>query len=75
MCLLSATNTVLETAFSLQDVQVYLNGERLALKNFQDYCELYLKDKQLPHAYEKANDRWEVCIAPNGEGYPLQVSL
>lgn len=46
-------------------VKVYLNGQRIACKSFQEYVELYLgpKDNGAPRIYEKANDRWEVCIS------------
>jgi DNA topoisomerase-2 len=44
---------------------VYLNGARLPVKSFSDYCELYLgpKDSGVPRIYERVNDRWEVCIS------------
>ena len=40
--------------------QVYLNGERLPVKGFHDYCELYLGPKDatgVPRVYERVNDR------------------
>ena len=46
--------------------QVYLNGEVLPIKSFQEYCELYLGDKLTggPREYLRVNERWEVCVAP-----------
>eukprot|EP00873_Tetraselmis_striata_P022588 jgi/Tetstr1/442852/TSEL_003229.t1 len=57
-------------------VKVYLNGQRIACKSFQEYVELYLgpKDNGAPRIYEKANDRWEVCISVS-DGSFQQVSF
>lgn len=52
--------------------QVYLNGERLPIKSFQDYVALYLKDKETPRVYERISDRWEICICAS-EGQFQQV--
>ena len=41
-------------------VQVYLNGEKLPVKAFADYCDLYLGPKDatgVPRVYERVNDR------------------
>ena len=46
---------------------MWLNGQHLPIKGFQDYCELYLGDKLTggPREYLRINERWEVCIAPS----------
>ena len=48
-------------------VKVTLNGERIPIKGFSDYVDMYLgpspKDGGPPRVYEKVNDRWEVCIS------------
>ena len=44
-------------------LQVLLNGERLPIKNFMEYVDLYLPDKSVPRIHEKVNDRWEVIVA------------
>lgn len=46
---------------------MYLNGERLPVKSFQEYVDLYLgpKDTGPPRWYERFSDRWEVCISPS----------
>ena len=49
----------------MRGVQVFLNGEKLPVKAFQDYVELYLPDKTAPRIYERFSDRWEVCITPS----------
>lgn len=47
---------------------MYLNGERLSIKSFADYVDLYLgpspKDGGPPRVYERVHERWEVCVSP-----------
>jgi DNA topoisomerase II len=47
-------------------VKVMYNGQRLAVKNFQDYVNLYLgaKDTGVARVYERAGERWEVVVSP-----------
>lgn len=54
--------------------QVYYNGQRLAVKNFQDYVNLYLgpADNGIARVFEKVGDRWEICISPT-DGQSQQV--
>lgn len=56
-------------------MQVYYNGQRIPVKNFQDYVNLYLgpKDNGVQRVYEKIGDRWEICISPT-DGQFQQVS-
>lgn len=44
---------------------MYLNGSRLPIKTFADYCDMYLgpKDNGVPRIYERVNDRWEICVS------------
>jgi DNA topoisomerase-2 len=44
---------------------VYLNGSRLPIKSFADYCDLYLgpKENGVPRIHERVNDRWELVIS------------
>ena len=53
--------------------QVELNGEKLPIKTFKDYCNMYInasksdeadeENKKLNLVYEKVNPRWEVCLS------------
>ena len=43
--------------------KVLLNGERLPIKSFMEYVELYLPDKSVPRIHERVSERWEVVIA------------
>lgn len=55
-------------------VHVSLNGQRLKIKNFKQYCDMYVQGgKQL--VYEKLNDRWEVCVTMAPDQQPEQVSF
>ncbi|CAH9108152.1 unnamed protein product [Cuscuta epithymum] len=59
-------------------VKVELNGERIPVKSFKDYCDLYLKSSSVTlenpkREYVKVNDRWEICVSLR-EGFQ-QVSF
>ncbi|KAF6262252.1 DNA topoisomerase [Scenedesmus sp. NREL 46B-D3] len=56
--------------------KVYLNGTRLPIKTFADYCDLYLgpKENGVPRIHERVNDRWEVVISAT-DGQFQQVSF
>lgn len=69
-----------DVAASTRGVKVILNGERVKLKNFKDYAELYLKGqedddgKPVKIIYENVNERWEVALAISEKGFQ-QVSF
>jgi DNA topoisomerase II len=51
-------------------IKVILNGKKIEIKDFTDYCDLYLKNdenKELPKIIEKKNDRWEI-LASTSDG-------
>ena len=54
--------------------QVFYNGQRLKVKTFQDYVDMYLgpKDGGVARVYERFSDRGEVCVATT-EGQFNQV--
>lgn len=54
--------------------QVYLDGEKLPVKTFPEYVEMYLPDKTVPRIHEKFSDRWEVCVTPS-DGQFHQVGM
>ncbi|RKP11770.1 histidine kinase-like ATPase, partial [Piptocephalis cylindrospora] len=69
---------VVDVAGCVRDVKVFLNGERIKVKNFKEYCGLYLEEIQKPKPsmiYERINDRWEVCFTPSTDGQFHQVSF
>lgn len=57
----------------VKNVQVFLNGERINIRNFRDYVGLYLqRDQKVVH--ETVNDRWEVVVTLSEEQFQ-QVSF
>uniref|UniRef100_A0A8C6G0U9 DNA topoisomerase 2 n=1 Tax=Moschus moschiferus TaxID=68415 RepID=A0A8C6G0U9_MOSMO len=69
-----------DIAGSTKDVKVYLNGNRLPVKGFRSYVDLYLKDKvdetgnPLKIIHEQVNHRWEVCLTMSEKGFQ-QISF
>ncbi|KAI3386214.1 hypothetical protein SNEBB_004294 [Seison nebaliae] len=69
-----------DVAGTAHGVRVYLNGERLPIRSFQDYINLF-NDKELDEMeegdtkgsikplYSKLNDRWEMGFMLSGSGY------
>jgi DNA topoisomerase-2 len=59
-------------------VKVFLDGERLKVKDFASYVDLYLGPKGAegapPRVYERLSDRWEACFAVS-DGQFQQVSF
>ncbi|KAG2653254.1 hypothetical protein PVAP13_1NG440800 [Panicum virgatum] len=61
-------------------VKVQLDGQKLSVKSFSDYVDLYMKSANsdrpdaLKKAYEYVNERWEVCVTQS-EGQFQQVSF
>lgn len=59
---------------------MYLNGEKLPIKNFKDYIDLYIRDNSddsgapLKVVYESPNERWEVAVTLSDRGFQ-QVSF
>uniref|UniRef100_A0A182K2H0 DNA topoisomerase 2 n=1 Tax=Anopheles christyi TaxID=43041 RepID=A0A182K2H0_9DIPT len=69
-----------DVAASTRGITVYLNGQRVPVKTFKDYVELFLKDAtddvggQVKVCYESVNERWEVAVAISERGFQ-QVSF
>ena len=53
-------------ALTDDSIRVYFNDEKINIKNFQKYAELYFTDvSNKDILYEKINDRWEVIVSYN----------
>lgn len=69
-----------DVAASSRGVKVFLNGERIKVKNFKDYIHLYVKSREeniqsAPKViHEIINDRWEVAFTLSDNGFQ-QVSF
>lgn len=63
-------------ALTEADISVWLNGEKLEVKTFERYVDLYLGAKgDHPRVYQRINDRWEVVASyTNSIGFE-QVSF
>ena len=58
-----------------KDVNVYLNDEKLKIKEFNDYVNLYIGSRSdVPRVYQSI-DRWDICAAYNESGTFQQVSF
>ncbi|KAJ3158974.1 DNA topoisomerase 2 [Geranomyces michiganensis] len=70
---------VYDIAGVVANVKVFLNDERIKIKNFKEYVGLYLdsvKQETKPAlVYEKPDPRWEVCFALSDSGQFQQVSF
>ncbi|XP_013109080.1 DNA topoisomerase 2 [Stomoxys calcitrans] len=68
-----------DVAASTKGIAVYLNGKKLAVKNFKDYIDLYIKSdddagQPIKIVYEQCGERWEIACCPSDRGFQ-QVSF
>lgn len=57
-------------------VSVYFNDEKIDIKSFERYVDLYIGGKSaLPRAFETINDRWEIAACCSDTGSFEQVSF
>ena len=63
-------------ATTRKTVSVTLNGEKIKVKEFEDYVNLYIGNKkELTRIYETPHERWEICAAYNQSGNMEQISF
>jgi DNA topoisomerase-2 len=68
--------TIDAAACTNKNVTVYFNDERLTVKDFEKYAELFIdKSAGDPLAYEACNDRWEVAVTASRNGTYEQISF
>ena len=64
-----------DIAACCKGVKVFLNGQRLPVKNFKDYVDQYIKGKeddagnQIKTVYEQCGQRWEVAVCVSDKGF------
>jgi DNA topoisomerase-2 len=51
-----------------KDVSVSFNGEKISIKDFEKYCELFLDKKEQPLIYEACGERWEIAASISNSG-------
>ena len=71
--LLFKTRVYEGSAVTNKQVGVYFNSEKLPVKSFEDYVNLFIGNG--PRVYEKANDRWEYVVALNPYDKFTQISF
>lgn len=62
------------SAITNKNVNVFFDSEKISIKNFESYINLYIGAKGA-RVYEKINDRWEVAITLNPYDKFTQVSF
>jgi len=59
-----------------KSVSVFLNGEKLDFKNFENYVNLFIGDKsEVKRVYHNDNERWEYCVCLSPDDKFEQVSF
>ena len=58
-----------------KDVSVYFNNEKLMIKDFEKYAELFIDKNEQPLIYEICNDRWEIVATLSKTGIHEQISF
>jgi DNA topoisomerase-2 len=64
------------SAVTDKSLKVRYNGETLATKNFQQYIDLYIGNKDAtPRVYEETDPRWEYAVALSPSHEFIQISF
>ena len=64
------------SAITDKSIKVKYNGEPVPIKNFQQYIDLYIGDKETTaRVYEEGNERWEYAVAMSPSQEFVQVSF
>jgi len=64
------------SACTESSVSVYLNDNKIPIKDFEKYADLFLDAKTIqPRFYESPNERWEVVVAVSSTGTHEQMSF
>ena len=62
-------------ATTTKDVTVTLNDEKLNIKDFEKYCDLFLDKNEQPAVYESCGGRWEIVASISKSGSFEQLSF
>lgn len=66
--------TIDAAACTNKTVTVSFNDEKLPVKDFEKYAELFIDKKESPLIYENCNERWEVAVGLSKNNYE-QISF
>ena len=67
--------TIDAAACTSKNVAIYFNDEKLPVKDFEKYAELFIDKSEDPLIYEACNDRWEVAVSLSRNGTYEQISF
>jgi DNA topoisomerase-2 len=67
--------TIDAAACTSKNVSIYFNDEKLPVKDFEKYAELFIDKGEDPLIYEACNDRWEVAVSLSRNGTYEQISF
>lgn len=67
--------TIDAAACTNKNVSVSFNDEKLPVKDFEKYAELFIDKTEDPLIYEMCNDRWEIAVSTSRNGTYEQISF
>jgi DNA topoisomerase-2 len=67
--------TIDAAACTNKNVTVSFNDEKLPVKDFEKYAELFIDKTEDPLIYEMCNDRWEIAVSTSKNGTYEQISF
>lgn len=67
--------TIDAAACTNKNVAIYFNNEKLPIKDFEKYAELFIDKSEDPLIYEVCNERWEVAVSLSKSGSYEQISF
>jgi len=67
--------TIDAAACTNKNVSIYFNDEKLPIKDFEKYSELFIDKTESPLIYEACNERWEIAVGLSKNGTFEQISF
>lgn len=67
--------TIDAAACTNKNVTVSFNDEKLPVKDFEKYAELFINKAETPLIYECCSDRWEIAVSLSPNGTYEQISF
>ncbi len=62
-------------ATTMKEITIYFNNEKLSIKDFEKYAELFVDKSEQPLVYENCNERWEIVATLSKTGIHEQISF
>jgi DNA topoisomerase II len=67
--------TIDAAACTNKNVSIYFNEEKLPIKDFEKYSDLFIDKSESPLIYENCNERWEIAVGLSKSGIFEQISF